>query len=250
MCGGTSSITFEAVFTPGEKVGSFLVVARLWTRPSSITFLAKRESDETAAAYVAIECLDRAANDDAVQRDAFLERSRILATVRAPSLPSVLEMGELHGIVWVAREFRDAISLPQLFVGLAKRRLRLSPGAGSAIVLRIARALSAVEDAAKLAHGGVETDRILLGFDGSVSLVGWFTSKRATAADDTRALGSRLLECASSRRAGDTFFAVAGDAARTGSETVAVFPARLCPRGSPRLRSYRMIIECRSSITD
>ena len=175
------------MFTPGEKVGSFLVVARLWTRPGSITFLGKREKEEGGPLFVAIESLDRAANDDSAKRDVFLERGRGLATAKLSGIPAVLEMGEEKGTAWVAREFVDGVTLGQLIAALSKRRRRLSEATAGAIILRAARALTALKQSASVDHGGLDADRILIGFDGRVAVVGFLGVERT--GRDEKALG-------------------------------------------------------------
>lgn len=190
------------MFTPGEKVGGSVVVARLHTRPGAITFLARAAGGSGPSAYRVVESLDRAANDDAARRSFLLERGRRLAPVRVPGHPSVLESGEDRGVAWVAREFVDGVTLGQLLGALGLRRRAPTHTLAAAIVARAARVLADVVAQGGPSHGALDNDRILVAFDGSIHLVGFLAPLAASAElEDVQALGARLFEACTMRKA-------------------------------------------------
>ena len=72
-----------------------------------------------------------------------------------------------------------------------------------AIIVRAARAIDAVLTSTEITHGGIDRDRLMIGFDGHVNLVGWLSDSAGGAADDVSALGRHLWELLTLRRQGD-----------------------------------------------
>ena len=171
------------MFTPGEKVGSCTVLARLASGGRGIAYLARRDD----GAHVALFVLHRAFTADPAFASALAADLTVARGVQHPNVATVFEIAEHQGDAYVVGEFVHGLTVRQLLEGLAARHRRLRPEVASYLLLRVAEALAVVHSAlgadgrpAGLVHGDVGVDSVVVAFDGTVKLLGLGLARLAT----------------------------------------------------------------------
>ncbi len=143
-----------AEIAAGKTVGDFTIVRKLGESALSATYIAKRGG----ADYV-LKILKRAARRDRFALQRFLAANRLVKTVKHPGLPEDVLAAELEdGNVFVAYRAIDAQPLSARFARTGASHINeLKP-----LLKLTLEALSALHQA-KMAHGDVKMDNILVG---------------------------------------------------------------------------------------
>ncbi len=161
---------------PGAAFGPFTVTRKLGESQLSIVYAARRGNEDRVLKLLRREaCRDRRA----VQR--LLTANRMVAAVEHPGLPAGLEAGELDGAYWVSYLRIDARPLSARFAQTGAAHVsELKP------TLRgILEALAALHQA-RLAHGDLKLENVLVGARQDVTLIDFGTDRlrqRATVAN-------------------------------------------------------------------
>jgi tetratricopeptide (TPR) repeat protein len=148
----------------GAKLGPFTIDRRLGESELSIVYVARRDGGD---AEQVLKVLRREASRDrrAVQR--FLTANRLIAGIDHPGLPAGLEAGEADGVYWIAYANDDSLQV------LASRFARTGPAHIHELrhILRAILEPLAALHGARIAHGDLKLENVLVGRDADTSRV-------------------------------------------------------------------------------
>lgn len=177
------------MFTVGDKVGPYEIVAKLKAGGMATLFLGRRSGAAGFAKLVAIKVVHEHLAQDPTFVQMFVDEALLSARIQHPNVVHVEELREFEGRHFLVMEFVYGCSLGQLLRELGTRQRRLSPELAIYIAIKIADGLHAaheVRDSQGVSLGVVHRDispqNILLAYQGNVKLIDFGVAKARGAA--------------------------------------------------------------------
>jgi eukaryotic-like serine/threonine-protein kinase len=172
------------MFTHGDKVKEYEVIAPLRSGGMAMLYLARRRGVGGFSRLVALKTVHSHLADDAGINRLFLQEARIAASIAHPNVVNVEEVGESDGNYFMAMEYVHGVSLAELMLGLQKRRLRMSGKLCVWVAAHVAEALHAAHEATgengvplQIVHRDVSPQNVLIGHNGHVKLIDFGIAK-------------------------------------------------------------------------
>jgi serine/threonine protein kinase len=172
------------MFTRGDKVKEYEVIAPLRSGGMAMLYLARRRGVGGFSRLVALKTVHTHLADDAGINRLFLQEARIAASVSHPNVVNVEEVGESDGNYFMAMEYVHGVSLAELLVSLQKKRLRMSAKLCVWVAAHVAEALHAAHEATgengvplHIVHRDVSPQNVLIGHNGHVKLIDFGIAK-------------------------------------------------------------------------
>lgn len=116
---------------------------------------------------VVLSVVDKALSQSESYRQQFNERSRVIATLRHPNLPTLISTGEDRSRLYVSTEYQEGLTVARML----SRQGRLSVQGSVEVVIQAVRALEAASQHG-LVHGALSPEQILIAKDSTVKLYG------------------------------------------------------------------------------
>jgi serine/threonine protein kinase len=184
--------------SPSDRVKDYEVIAPLGSGGMATLYLARRRGMGGFSRLVTLKMVHRHLSDDEAMIKLFLHEARISAYVAHPNVVRVEEVGRCGDSYFIAMEYVHGVSLAELLMHLAERRLRLRPKVCVWLAAQIAEALHAAHEAKgengmplDIVHHDVSPQNILLGHTGHVKLIDFGIAK-SQAENDSRS-GKRAV---------------------------------------------------------
>jgi serine/threonine-protein kinase len=172
------------VFSVGDRVADYEIVARLKTGGMATLFLGRRTGAAGFAKHVAIKVIHPHLASDQTFVRMFVDEALLSARIHHPNVVHVEELRELDGQHFLVMEYVHACSLSQLLGELGERRRRLAPELAVHIGVTIADGLHAAHEVRDLegelcgvVHRDVSPQNILLAYQGHVKLIDFGVAK-------------------------------------------------------------------------
>jgi hypothetical protein len=172
------------VWSAGQKLGSYELVANLRSGGMATLFLAKRVGAAGFSRPVAIKVVHPELANDIQFRQMFLDEALLSSRIQHPNVVRVEELGEHQGLHYLVMEFVHGCSLAQLARALSARGRRLAPAFATRIAMHVADALHAAHETRdsagrllEVVHRDVSPENILLAYAGHVKLIDFGIAK-------------------------------------------------------------------------
>jgi serine/threonine protein kinase len=172
------------VWSAGQTVGEYELVAQLREGGMATLFLARRGGAAGFSRHVAIKVIHPELADDEQFRNMFLDEALLSSRIQHPNVVHVEELGTHQGGHFLVMEFVHGCSLSQLQRGLLGRRRRLAPAYAAQIAMQVADGLHAAHElkddqgrSLEVVHRDVTPENILLAYSGHVKLIDFGIAK-------------------------------------------------------------------------
>jgi serine/threonine protein kinase len=172
------------VLSPGDKLKDYEVVAPIRSGGMAMLYLARRRGVGGFSRLVALKLVHAHLTDDPDINRLFLQEARIAASVAHPNVVHVEEVGSVDGKYFIAMEYVHGVSLDELLISLAKRRMRMSPKLCVWVAAQVSEALHAVHEATwengtplNIVHRDVSPQNVLVSHDGHIKLIDFGIAK-------------------------------------------------------------------------
>jgi serine/threonine-protein kinase len=180
------------VFTVGDVVGAYTVLAHLRSGGMADLYLARREGAAGFRRLVAIKVVHpRHAQDEQLVR-MFLDEALLSARIDHPNVVHVEDLGQFDDTYFLVMEYVHGCSLAQLMRVLGQMHRRLSPLVAVAVAARVAEGLHAAHETTdddgnlvSLVHRDVSPQNILLSHKGHVKLIDFGVAKARLRSEET-----------------------------------------------------------------
>jgi serine/threonine protein kinase len=172
------------VWSPGQRVGDYEIVAKLKEGGMATLFLARRTGAAGFSRHVAIKVVHPDLANDEQFRHMFLDEALLSSRIDHPNVVRVEELGQHEGAHFLTMEFVHGCSLSQLQRALLARGRRLAPAFAARIAMHVADGLHAAHEtlddtgrALNVVHRDVTPENILLAYGGHVKLIDFGIAK-------------------------------------------------------------------------
>jgi serine/threonine-protein kinase len=172
------------VWSPGQRVGDYEIVAKLREGGMATLFLARRTGAAGFSRHVAIKVVHPDLANDEQFRQMFLDEALLSSRIDHPNVVHVEELGQHEGAHFLTMEFVHGCSLSQLQRALLARGRRLAPAFATRIAMHVADGLHAahetLDDSGRplnVVHRDVTPENILLAYGGHVKLIDFGIAK-------------------------------------------------------------------------
>lgn len=172
------------MWSAGQKIGEYELVANLRSGGMATLFLARRLGAAGFARPVAIKVVHPELANDEQFRQMFLDEALLSSRIEHPNVVHVEALGEHEGLHYLAMEFVHGCSLAQLTRALQQRGRRLAPAFAARIAMHVADALHAAHETRdghgrplEVVHRDVSPENILLSYTGHVKLIDFGIAK-------------------------------------------------------------------------
>ncbi len=174
------------MFSVGDKIGVYEIIAELKSGGMATLFLGRRAGAAGFAKLVAIKVVHPHLAEDPIFVQMFVDEALLSARIQHPNVVHVEELRELDGHHFLVMEYVHGCSLGQLIKALGRRQRRLSPELAIHIAIKVADGLHAAhetrDDRGKLlgvVHRDVSPQNVLLSYQGNVKLIDFGVAKAA-----------------------------------------------------------------------
>ncbi|MCB9595317.1 MAG: serine/threonine protein kinase [Sandaracinaceae bacterium] len=172
------------MFSVGDKIGVYEIVAELKSGGMATLFLGRRAGAAGFAKLVAIKVVHPHLAEDPTFVQMFVDEALLSARIQHPNVVHVEELRELDGHHFLVMEYVHGCSLGQLFRALGKRGRRLSPDLAIHIAIKVADGLHAAHETRDergellgVVHRDVSPQNILISYQGNVKLIDFGVAK-------------------------------------------------------------------------
>ncbi|MBX3271692.1 MAG: serine/threonine protein kinase [Sandaracinaceae bacterium] len=172
------------MFSVGDKIGVYEIIAELKSGGMATLFLGRREGAAGFAKLVAIKVVHPHLAEDPTFVQMFVDEALLSARIEHPNVVHVEELRELEGNHFLVMEYVHGCSLGQLVRSLARLRRRLSPELAIHVAIKVADGLHAAHEVRDEAgqplgvvHRDVSPQNILLSYQGNVKLIDFGVAK-------------------------------------------------------------------------
>jgi hypothetical protein len=172
------------VWSPGQKVGDYEIVAKLREGGMATLFLGKRVGEAGFSRLVAIKVIHPDLANDEQFRQMFLDEALLSSRIDHPNVVHVEELRQFEGSHFLTMEFVHGCSLSQLQRALLARGRRLAPAFATRIAMHVADGLHAAHETCdergrplSVVHRDVTPENILLAYGGHVKLIDFGIAK-------------------------------------------------------------------------
>ena len=172
------------MFSVGDRVGLYEIVAELRAGGMATLFLGRRAGAAGFAKLVAIKVVHEHLAEDPVFVQMFVDEALLSARIQHPNVVHVEELREFEGHHFLVMEYVHGCSLSQLIAALIRRKRRLSPELAIHIAIKVADGLHAAHEAKDgsgkllgVVHRDVSPQNILLSYQGNVKLINFGVAK-------------------------------------------------------------------------
>lgn len=172
------------MFTVGNKVGQYEILARLKEGGMATLFVGQRAGAAGFARKVAIKIVhpDMAGNQEFVRM--FVDEAFLSARIHHPNVVHVEELGEADGTYYLVMEYVEGCSLAQLLDALIRKGRRMSPELAVWIAIEVADGLHAAHETRNdqgellnVVHRDVSPQNVLVADRGNVKLIDFGIAK-------------------------------------------------------------------------
>jgi serine/threonine-protein kinase len=160
----------------GKLLGRYELLVEIGRGGMASVWVA-REHREQGARLVAVKAMLPSLGKNLDFRSMFLDEGQLVRSIEHPNVVRVFEVGEAHGILFMAMEWVEGDSLREI-IKEAKKRRPIPPEIAVRVIADTAAGLHAAHELVgwdgklrNLVHCDVSPHNILMGTDGSVKLV-------------------------------------------------------------------------------
>ncbi|MDB4976870.1 MAG: Serine/threonine protein kinase PrkC, regulator of stationary phase [Myxococcaceae bacterium] len=172
------------MWTEGQKIGGYEVLAKLREGGMATLFLAQKVGPAGFSRHVALKVIHPSLANDEQFRQMFLDEATLASRIEHPNVVRVEELGEHNGAHFLTMEFVHGCSLAQLQRVLLAKKRRLAPAYATRIVMHVAEGLHAAHELCdesgrllNVVHRDVTPENILLAYAGHVKLIDFGIAK-------------------------------------------------------------------------
>jgi serine/threonine-protein kinase len=172
------------VFTPGDQIGDYEIVAKLKSGGMATLFLGRRRGASGFAKHVAIKVVHEHLAEDPAFVRMFVDEALLSARIEHPNVVHVEELRERDGRHFLVMEYVRGVSLWQLLATLARRGRRVNPVVAAYIAVKVADGLHAAHETRGprgelmgVVHRDVSPQNVLLSYQGNIKLIDFGVAK-------------------------------------------------------------------------
>ena len=172
------------MWSPGQRIGDYELVAKLREGGMATLFLGRRSGVAGFSRHVAIKVIHPDLAYDEQFRQMFLDEAVVSSRIHHPNVVHVEELGQHAGAHYLTMEFVHGCSLSQLQRALLARARRLAPAVATRIAIEVAEGLHAAHETEdergqplNVVHRDVTPENILLAYAGHVKLIDFGIAK-------------------------------------------------------------------------
>ena len=175
------------VFTPGDRLGDYEILARLKAGGMATLYVARRSGAAGFSIPVAIKVVHPDLYEDRSFVDMFVNEAHLSARIRHPNVVHVEELKEVDGRLILVMEYVAGTALSGLMRQLARLGRRLSPALATYLAIKVAEGLHAAHETEdergqplQVVHRDVSPSNILLAWQGHVKLIDFGIAKTSS----------------------------------------------------------------------
>jgi serine/threonine-protein kinase len=167
---------------PHTRFGRYELLSWLGEGGFAEVWLARVADDDTAPP-VAVKVMRRSRSRDAQQKAMFLDEAHLAAQIHHPNVASVLEVGDVDGVLFIAMEYVSGGSLDVLLQGARALGEQIPPGITLRLMADVCAGLHAAHElmvdgrAQHVIHRDVSPQNILITEEGAPKLIDFGIAK-------------------------------------------------------------------------
>ena len=172
------------MFSVGDKVDQYEIVAKLKAGGMATMFLARRSGAAGFQKHVAIKVVHEHLASDRQFVRMFVDEALLSARIHHPNVVHVEELKQQGKRHYLVMEYVNGTSLSGLLRGLARRQRRLTPELATYIAVQVADGLHAAHELRaadgsleEVVHRDVSPQNVLLAWEGHVKLIDFGVAK-------------------------------------------------------------------------
>ncbi len=180
------------LFSVGDKVGDYQIVAKLRSGGMATLFLGRREGVEGFSRHVAIKVVHEHLAEDEMFVRMFVDEALLSAKIQHPNVVHVEALGESGGRHFLVMEYVHGCALSTLLTSLGKLGRTLTPQLATYIAVKVAEGLHAAHETKDgdgqllgVVHRDVTPQNVLIAYRGHVKLIDFGVAKARGRAQQT-----------------------------------------------------------------
>ncbi len=179
----------------GPVLGRYELLMRIASGGMATVWAARLRGTRGFQKIVALKTILPALSADPAHQRLFLEEARLAGQIRHPNVAQILDLGEDNGVLYLAMEWVDGVSLSELLRAAQAIGVAVPLSVAIRIATQIAAGLHAAhelrddnDDLIGLIHRDVSPQNILVSFDGVAKVIDFGMAKAANPDETSRSI--------------------------------------------------------------